>query len=169
MEFKTKTDLLFLLQILLVIGSLSVASLDLFAPVFKTGFLRYNYIVYYLLGITWLLKIYGQIYSSFIGKPILKVNENYLYDLNNDITYYWKDVDSLDIKRSFLIINLKQPSAYLDKIGNSFRRFLVKLLYTPNTTTTLFFINMDIIDGDKNELFEVINNYRTKASQLEQF
>jgi hypothetical protein len=33
----------------------------------------------------------------------------------------------------------------------------------------LFFIDMDIVETDKNDLFEIINNYRTKASQIEQF
>lgn len=167
MEFKTRTGVFFLLQILLIIASLSLASLNLFAPVFKTGFLRYNYIAYYLLGITWLLRIYRQIYSSIVGKPILKVNENYLYDLNNDITYDWKDVDSVDIKRSFLIINLKQPSVYLDKIGNSFRRFLIKLLFRPNTKSALFFIDLDIVEAEKSELVGIINDYRNQRIHIE--
>jgi hypothetical protein len=45
----------------------------------------------------------------------------------------------------------------------------VKLWYKPNTKKALFFIDMDIVETDKNDLFEIINNYRTKASQIEQF
>ena len=119
MEFKAKFGGFFLLQILLIVGCLVVASLDLFAPVFKNGFLHYNYVIYYLLALTWSFKIYRQFYGLFIDKPILIINESYLYDFNHDITYYWKDIDNVYRKRNFLIINLKQPAEYLDRTPGS--------------------------------------------------
>ena len=167
MEFKTRLSGFLFFQILLILALLSDATLDLLSPVFKTGFLHYNFIIYYLAGITWLLRIYRQIYSLITGKPILTINENYLYDFIDDIKYDWKDVEEIEEKQGFIYIKLYKPINYLNKIGNWHRRWVKKKWFNPTGKHSLFTIDSSLIAEDPNKLLEILNDYSLKAEGIE--
>ena len=163
MAFKVRFSGFFMTQLLLILAFLCLASWDFFSPQYNQGFLHYKYIIYVVAALPWIVQIYRPICSVIINKPILTVNDDYIYDFNYDIKYFWKDIEEIYEKRGYLYINLYHPEDYLNKIGNAHRRFVAKLWFKLNRETSLFVINKDIIDVDGHKLLEILDGYSMKA------
>jgi len=163
MAFNFRFSFFLLLQLFLIAGMFCLAGLGIFSPVFKHGFLHYSYIIYTLTAFALISQIYRPTYAGLFAKPILVANENYIYDFNHDVKYYWKDIREVYKKGSFLFIKLYHPENYLDKIGNPQRRFVTKLWFKPNSKRSFFFINIDFVDADQALLLKKLDNYRIQA------
>jgi len=132
-------------------------------PLVAVGFRHYTYIIFLSTAFLWFLRCYRQIYSALVGKDVLTVNESYIYDFIGDIKYYWKDVDEIYEMNSFLFIKLYEPEQYLEKIGNPFERLLVKLWFKPSSKKPSFFINIDTVAADPDDLLKILNDYSIEA------
>jgi hypothetical protein len=144
-----------------------LACLNFFSPIFKQGLLHYNYILYSLMAFTGLFTIYRPIYAVIIDKPILTVDESYIYDFNNDIKYDWKDIEKIYKKGRALYIKLYKPKDYLDKIGNPHRRFITRLWFKPNSKRSLFYIETNLAETNGNELLDILEKFRKQALSIE--
>jgi hypothetical protein len=159
MEFKIKYSDSLVLKISMAIIFGGLGLLNFISPVSKGGFLYHKWLIDALIAFLWLIQIYRPVYSSLFNKSILKVNEIYIYDSVADITYFWADIDEIYEQNSVLYITLHQPKHYLDKIGDPIRRWITKLRYKPVSKSHLFFISIDVVDFDPNDLLEVLNKY----------
>jgi hypothetical protein len=161
MKFKLRFGSFFILKIVMIItfSWLTFHSID--APTIYDW--QYDYILYIILILAITAQCYRLIYSALTGKPVLIVNEAFIYDFDGDIKYYWRDIETISERDSYLFINLYQPTEYLDKIGNPVQRFKVKFWFKPGKKRSLFTINIDNVAKDSITLLKLLNNYSIGA------
>jgi hypothetical protein len=167
MDFKIRYSSFFKFKLANAIIWLGLAILDFVSPMNISELWHYKYLVEALTAFLWLLQIYRPLYSGLFNKPILTANEEYIYDFANDIIYYWKDISDVYEEKSSLFINLYPPNDYLNRIGNPVRRFITRLRFKPNRKRSLFFIDIDLVDVDRNDLLEILDNYSIKAMAID--
>jgi hypothetical protein len=167
MEFKVGYGNFFVFKIIMAVIFGGLGLLDFLSPISHTGFLQYKWVLETALSFLWILQIYRLIFLSVLKKPILTINERYLYDHNCKIRYWWKDIEEIYEKRGFLFIGLYCPKDYLDKIDEPIVRFVANLRFKLNRTKTLFFIHLETVEVDPNELLEILDDYSVKAINLE--
>jgi len=163
MAFKIRYNGYFTTQLFLIKLFLLLFCLNFFWPFPRHDLSHYNYIFYALTAVALAIQIYRPIYAAITHKPILTVNDEYIYDFNFDIRYEWKDVEEFYEKNGLLYVNLYHPENYLNKIGNPHRRFVAKLWFKPERKKSLFIIKTDMIDEDGNDLLEILDDYSVKA------
>jgi len=162
MEFKIYYSSAFIMDMFLMISAILLACLNFFSPVFKSGYLHYNYIPWLLIAIVKLFQYKKYIPFIFTESPIFTFNENYIHDKPNNIRYYWADVKAITKGYYLLNIWVYQPENYLSGFHNTIKRWRAKRMIKKGKSP--YFINIDIIDANDNDLLAVLNEYRL-ASQ----
>jgi hypothetical protein len=86
------------------------------------------------------VQFYRPIYALLFTKPILTVNETYVYDFVTNTSYYWRDIEDITQNNRSLYINLENPDEYLKKTGAPLKKFARKLWYKPGKNQFLLLI-----------------------------
>ena len=159
MDFKIRPSGSLLIRFFVTAACVVVAFLNIFLPVFKTGLLHYNYILYSLMSVAFTIQIYRELYFTFSNKTVLSINENYIHDYYNDVIYKWSDVEGIRQKHGYLYLKLYHPEEYLDKIGNLHYRWVKKLWYKPGGKHNEFLVNISLADAGKDELSKLLNEH----------
>jgi hypothetical protein len=165
MEFKTRTSSTFIMNMILIALALGMAIFSFFYTGFRYGIFKYSYILWLFIGYIRLRTYSRYIYLILSNKPALIVNESYIYDLANEIKYYWKDIDEINEDNAYLYIKLYNPAAYLSKTGRPVKRFMNGLISNPYKTP--FVINADMVDVHLGALLEILDDYSIKANETE--
>ncbi|BAU54745.1 hypothetical protein [Mucilaginibacter gotjawali] len=105
--------------------------------------------------------------SVFINKPILIVNDEYVYDFVSDIKFYWKDIEGIREEKGYLRITLFDPIKYVDHAVSKRDNFFSKLLRKPYDKNNIFKINANFIKANLNNLLEVMDDFSIDAEDSE--
>lgn len=132
-------------------------------PLSKDWLVYYGYIPCILIVLLTVATCYREVYAVIAGKPILTVDDTFIYDFAGDVKYYWKDIREIYERDSFLFIDLYHPEEYLNKIGNPAKRLKVKLWFKPDSKRSSFVINIDNVAKDPTELLKILNDYSIEA------
>ena len=91
-------------------------------------------------------------------KPILIINEQYVFDRISGLEYSWTDISEIVDDGGILDIILAEPSIYLNKIKNPLRKAYFKMRFNLMQSNP-FRIQVNLIDVNKKALLELLNNY----------
>jgi len=164
MEFKIRYSNTFVMNIILMILALFMTGLDFFFPVFKEGFLHYQYGAWLLLFLTSFIQYRKYLFIGLTDKPVLIINEVYINDLARNTKYYWCDIREVYEKNGYLRIILYNPTNYLSSFHNAIKRFWAKHLVNSKKRTP-YIINIDVVDVNPNVLLELLDDYSIEAAQ----
>jgi len=165
MEFKIRYGNNFILNIVFMFIAIVFACLTYSS--FKTGLMRYAYIGWIFIAVLRFYAYYRPIYLSIFNKPVLIANEKYIFDLSKNIKYYWKDIDTVYEKHSYLFIKLYRPSDYLNKINNPVKRVILWITIKSLPKKSPYFIDTGIVDIHPNALLEILDDYSIQALKIE--
>jgi hypothetical protein len=101
--------------------------------------------------------------SVFTNKPILIVNDDYIYDFVSDLKFYWKDIEGILEDKGYLRIRLFDPIKYVDQAVSKRNNLLSKLQRRPYDRNKIFKINANFIHANLNNLLEVMDDYSIDA------
>ncbi|MDB4923838.1 STM3941 family protein [Mucilaginibacter sp.] len=158
MEFKIRYSNTFVMNMSLIIIALLMASWDFISPTFQHGFLHYKYILWLVLALVRFLHYRKYIYLGLANKPVLIVNETYIYDLTKNIKYYWEDIKEVYERNAYLYINLYKPDDYLDNFHNPIKKLIAKNIIAAKDRTP-YNINIDLINVNPNVFLEILDDY----------
>jgi len=167
MEFKGRISFNFISKMLVVIVALGIAVFGIFKTSYNSDGYVFIYIVFFFIAAIRPILYRRYIYLILCRKPVLVINESYIYDVATEIKYYLKDIDLVYEHNAYLYVRLHHPSEYLNKIGDPIKRFILNLDYEPNAKETPYKINLDLVKIDLNVLFELLDDFTAKATQSE--
>jgi len=161
MEFKTRMSSTFIMNIFMIALALGMAVFSYFYKGFRYPIFNYSCILWLFIAYVRLMNYRRYIYLMLNGKPVLIVNENYIYDLAKDIKYYWQDIDEIFEENSYLYIKLHKPNEYLEKLEGGVKRFISDVF--SNKYNTPFVINADMVNVNSQALLEMLDNYSMES------
>jgi hypothetical protein len=130
----------------------------------------FDFYFYLSAGIIWLLiiiiglvRMYAIIGLVLKKHPLLEVNEVWLYDYVNDIKFYWDDIEEISNDEYVLLLKAYDPSKYL----NQFRR-PIDSFYSYSKKKKVFKISLDYIKADLKNLGETLNNFSIQALAIQE-
>jgi hypothetical protein len=165
MEFKARASSTFVMNMILIALAMGMGIFSFFYTGFRYDFFKYSYILWLSIGFVRLRTYRRYIYLVLYNKPTLVVNESYIYDLANEIKYYWEDIDEIYEDNAYLYIKLYKPGEYAGKIGGPIKKFINGLI--SNLYNTPFVINVDMVDIHLVALLEILDDYSIKANEIE--
>ena len=157
MEFKTKLSNVFVMNMIMIILALCMSAFSFFYTGFRYPIFHYSCILWLVIAFIRLKAYIKYIQLRFYQKPVLIVNENYIYDLAKEIKYYWKDIKEIYDDNGYLYINLYEPEDYLNNIKGPFNRFMAGFRKTP------FTINVDMVYVNQSVLLDILDDYSIEA------
>ena len=151
-EFDVRQSGAFVFNILLVViaGFMAVFSLLFFWH--ATGFMHYSFILWLIIALIRGYNYFNYFVLSINKKPVLIINNTCISDEANQIKYYWDDILAMTEENLYLYIKVKNPEAYLQRIGNPVRKFIVGI------SGPRFRLNLDLIKCDPEVLIELIDD-----------
>lgn len=152
------------MNLLTMIFAIIAACLGLFSPVFKSGFLHYNFILWFLVALIKFFQCKKYIPYALSDKPVFALNESYIYDIPNKRKYYLKDIKDIT-KKYYITIWLNDPSSYLPVFHTGIERWWANRRI--NNGKSPYLINIDVIDANDDDLFAVLNEYKIAAQNQE--
>ena len=158
MEFKIKQSSTFAMNICLIILALGMAVFCFFV---KNELFHYTYILWLFIAALRLAVYKNYFLLIFRNRPVLEANEIYIFDLANNIKYYWEDIDEIYEDNAYLYLKLYNPNKYLEKIRNPLKRFII------GVSGALFKINIDMVNINHLALIEILDNYSIQAAGTE--
>lgn len=167
MEFKSRISYNFISKVLVAIIALCIAIFGVFKTSYISEGFVFIYIAVFFIVILRLIMYRRYIYLHFFKKPVLVIDESYIYDVVAGIKYYLKDIDFVYENNAYLYIKLHYPAEYLNKIGDPIKRFILNVDYEPNAKETPYKINLDFVKVDLNVLLELLDDFTIKATQAE--
>jgi hypothetical protein len=140
------------------------ALIVLFSSMFFFSKNKHDYF-YYITAGTYLLllsiiisRLVKLLYFFLRKKPVLIVNELYIFDCYDDEKFYWIDILEVVVEtNSVLMIELNKPDKYLKKSKKLFSRFLKprSRYYIP--------LHLNLNEADAKEFTEKLNDYSIAA------
>jgi hypothetical protein len=164
MEFKIRVSNSFVMNMCLVILASMMAIWSFFALRSNQGVLHYFFILWAVIALVRFSNYSRCLYIAVKGDPALVVNTSYIYDVVNNIKYYWKDVEELYDENSYLYINLHNPGNYAENISDPLRKMIITWRLSENATTP-FKINIDVVNVNNDVLLEILDNYSIQAEE----
>ena len=152
MEFDVRQSGAFVFNILL---TLIAGFMAVFSPVFfwnTTGFMHYSFILWLIIALIRGYNYFNYFILSINKKPVLIINDACISDEANQIKYYWDDILAMREENLYLYIKVKNPNAYLKRISNPLRKFIV------GASGPTFRLNLDLIKCDPEVLIELIDD-----------
>jgi hypothetical protein len=165
MEFKTRISSTFIMNMFLIALALGMAVISFFYASFRYPFFHYSYLIWLIIAYVRFRTYRRYIYLILNNKPVLIINESYVYDGAKKIKYYWKDIEEVYDDNAYLYLKLHNPEEYLNKLGNPANRFTSEVF--SNVHKTPFVINTDMVNVNANVFLEILNNYSDQAFDLE--
>ncbi|BAU54744.1 hypothetical protein MgSA37_02922 [Mucilaginibacter gotjawali] len=107
-----------------------------------------------------------------INKPMLTINESYIFDHFNDRKYYWTDIEDIVATgpRDLLQIYLYEPKIYPRTITTPIEKFLQSIIKRKPKPNDSYFIDLSMVNfgWDKYDQFvDALNDYSIKAEGIE--
>ena len=159
MDFKIRPTGSLLLTVCATAMFLILAGLHFFSPLYKSGLLRYTFVLDIIVVAMYIHLLYRDLYFVFSGKTMLSIDENHIHDFYNGVAYNWKDIAAIREEHGYLYLKLYHPEDYLDKIGNWYYRMIKKLRYKPGGKHNEFSINIGLADAGEVELSKLLQGY----------
>src|SRR5258708_7761657 len=122
MEFKTRISNTFIMNMFMIALALLMAYCTFFHRGFRYEIFNYSYVVWLFIAFIRLRNYRRYIYLMLLNKPVLIVNETYIYDLAKNVKYYWKDIESIYEDNAYLYIKLYKPDEYLTAKGKPLKK-----------------------------------------------
>ena len=160
MEFKVNQSSTFIMNMFLVVLALLMAFYSRLHTDPSDGIISYAYILWLLIAILRFSTYRKYLYLMIYGKPVLIVNEEYIYDAAQDIKYKWEDITEIKEANAFLYIELDNEKEYLARIKNPLTRLIIVL------RGTALRINIDMVKVNPNALLQILDDYSIKANDL---
>jgi|SRR6185503_12940481 len=142
MEFYVRQSGAFVLNVLMamIAGFMAIFSLVFFWN--STGFMHYSFVLWLVIGLIRGYNYFNYFVLSVNKKPVLIVDEICISDEANQIKYYWEDILGMTEQNLYLYIKVKDPDAYLRRISNPVRKFII------GASGPSFRLNLDLIKCD---------------------
>ncbi len=157
MEFYVRQSGAFVLNILMAVIAGFMAAFSLVWFWNSIGFLHYSFIVWLTLALVRGYNYFNYFVLSINKKPVLIINEICISDEANQIKYYWQDILGLTEQNLYLYIKVKNPDAYLQRISNPVRKFII------GVSGPSFRLNLDLIKCEPEVLIELIDDMNPVA------
>ena len=151
MEFYVRQSSAFVFNILMVAVAGIMAAFSLIFFWHSTGAMHYFFILWLIIAMVRGYNYFNYFVLSLNKKPVLIINETCISDEANQIKYYWNDILAMTEQNLYLYIKIKDPDAYLQRISNPFRKFVI------GASGPAFKINLDLIKCDPEVLIDLIN------------
>jgi hypothetical protein len=165
MEFKIKYGSNFVLNIFFMFIAIVFAYITYHS--FKTGLMDYAYKGWLFIALLRFYAYYRPLYLSIVNKPALIANREYIFDLTKNMKYYWKDIDTVYEKHTYLFIKLYKPKDYLNKINNPVKKVITWVIIQLLPKKSPFFIDTDIVDIHPSALLDILDDYSIEATANE--
>ena|ERR1700761_7788254 len=166
MEFEVRYGNVFVMNLLLIGLAIVMAFLSFFGSFSGYGLLKYFCALWMLIAFVRYLSYRRYISLRYRHKPVLTVNEIFIYDAVKNIKYYWKDIEEVYENNLYLYIKLNNPASYIQYISNPYRKFMAKRAVKSQGETP-FTINMDMIKVNPNVLLETLDEYSVTSVKQE--
>ena len=106
-----------------------------------------------------------------INKPMLTINESYIFDHYNDRKYYWNDIEDMIVTGpcDLLQIYFYEPKIYPRTITNPIEKFLPSIIKRKPKRNDSYFIDLSMVTfrWDKYDQFvDALNDYSIKAEDI---
>lgn len=118
----------------------------------------------------WVLAIlYGfytiqYLYIKLGKRPVLTINEAYIFDDLSNIKYYWNDISEVVETNDYLSIHLYQPTKYLYKIYNPLRWLVAVVTLGFFEKSSPYDIRLHMLDiPNRIEFLEALNKFSIAA------
>jgi hypothetical protein len=99
---------------------------------------------------------------------MLTVNEVYIFDHYTNSRYDWSEIYEIVVNNEAVKIYLKEPKKYPVIIKSFFGRLLRSVIKRPSKASTLFIIDLDMVEIPKDEyeeFVEELNDFSIKAEK----
>jgi len=120
---------------------------DYFAPALFVGYMLFIHLPRYV----------KFLYFVISKRPVLEVTDLFLFDHYKNIKYYWDDIELINASDSKLMITLYEPPKYFKEIVNPFSRFRTRILFQLYNETSLFKIDLGVLELKKSENQQFMN------------
>jgi hypothetical protein len=151
------------MNVLLIIVALAMAFANFFHPIFTSGLLHYNYLIWASIALIRSVSYYKPIYFVITKKPVLNVTHESIDDFITGTRYCWKDIKEIYEKDAYLHLILYKPEAYLINIKNPIKRLFAKIFHSSDPDKTPFIVNIDLVDANPDALLELLDDYSIMA------
>ncbi len=165
-EFKIRISNRLIMNVCLIILGSIMAVWSFFAFQHYAGVLRYVFIPWAIIALMRFSNYGKYLYTAVKGSPALIINENYIYDVVNNIKYNWKDIEEVYEENSYLYIDLCNPGNYAANISNPIKKMQITAGLGDNVATP-FKINIDVVNVDRTVLLELLDKYSIQATETE--
>ncbi len=165
MEFEVRYGNVFVMNLLLIGLAIVMAFLSFFGSLSGHGLLKFFCALWMLIAFVRYLSYRQYISLRYRHKPVLTVNEIFIYDAAKNIKYYWKDIEEVYENNLYLYIKLNNPADYIQYISNPYRKFIAKQAVKSGRETP-YVINMDMIKVNPNVLLEMLDEYSMETLLL---
>jgi hypothetical protein len=94
----------------------------------------------------------------FRKKPALIISDESIYDHQYGIIFYWKDVKACTLWNNMVVLDMNNPTHYIELIKNPVRRIFSKIWYLIFRKKK-FRIGLRILDTDSGLIFNQFEKY----------